>query len=196
MSDDNNPLALPTDGDDQSDGKWPGWPSAENYTVPADFKPTLDKPLPAQRCSHIKDDGEQCKRFAIRGTGINSGRPVCTVHGGQLPVVREAAQRQLEAARMRLLADADLAIDTLFELIQQGTADNVRLSAANSILDRSGITKTPETLNVVVEQRQSAADIVAEKLKQIASRVAADSKPEPEDLGEIVGEESDDDATA
>jgi hypothetical protein len=109
------------------------------------------------------------------------------VHGGHLPNVQAAASKKVEAAKLRLIEDADLAVDTLFELIKVGTADQVRLGAAKEILDRSGI-KGGVDVNVEITNNVSAADEIKKKLTLMAERMGADTKQAEEDRLEDLGE--------
>lgn len=189
---DNDPLdGIPrdpfNDGDiDTSAG--PGWtfPSAEGYEIDPDWKPTPKSPLPSQRCYYVRPDGTQCKRFALKGTGLNGTKPVCPTHGGNLPSVKAYAESLVLSARMTLIDNADLAVDTLLGLLQPGTADAVRLKAAESVLDRVGIKGAPD-FTVEVEHKVSASEEINKRLSSIATRLAP--KPEePEDLGEVIDE--------
>lgn len=178
---DDDDLDLPDD-DDKAVTQYK-FPSAEGYTVDPNWKPTLDKPLPALRCGHIKRDGTQCKRFAVRGTGLNGTKPVCMSHGGQLPVVQEAAKARIQAMRLRLIDDAGLAVDTLFDLMANASGEGIKLGAAREILDRAGL-KGPADITVEVEHKLSPADAIRDRLAGIAKRMDAG----PINLGETDGE--------
>ena len=97
---------------------------------------------------------------------------------------------------MRLIGLSDLAIDQLEDLVQNGTAEKIRLDAANSILDRNGIKGAME-INVEVQQTESAADRMKHRLEQIAARLepktTEDSAEEDGEVvdAEIVEDESD-----
>lgn len=168
------------------------WNSAETYDI-TQWKPTVAQPVPPQRCMQIKADGIQCKRFAMPGTGIgdSKGKPICKKHA-PLPVVKEAADRRVQQARMRILGMSKDATKVVEELMLYATAENVRLAAANSILDRAGL-KSAVEINVTVEHNLSPMDAINAKLAIIATH----NKPEPAedadiiDEGEITEEESD-----
>jgi hypothetical protein len=68
--------------------------------------------------------GERCKRRPILGGNV------CPVHGGSAPQVIAAARRRLEAL-------VDPAIDTLADLLEANN-ESVALQAAKDILDRTG----------------------------------------------------------
>ena len=164
-------------------------PIEQGSLTPVGWKPSMKEPIPVVQCSGITKNGaragQRCGKWAVRGT------TVCRSHGAQLPLVREAAKEVVENARLRLIGMADDAVDALEDLVAFGTQDQIRLAAAKEILDRSGVVKGQADLNVVVEHRASASELVAEKLKMMASRMAKDAEPEPEDLGEIVDEPED-----
>ena len=148
----------------------------QESNIPKGWKPTLDKPLPVVRCTGTIRNGdragERCGRWSIMG------HDKCMVHGGHLPNVQKAAQTKVEAAKLRLIEDADLAVDTLFELLKPGTADNVKLGAAKEILDRAGV-KGAIDVNVEVKHSNPSDDIL-KKLAIMRER----SAPPLEDLGE------------
>ena len=166
------------------------WPSAVGYEkVPDDWKPTLEKPLPALRCSHVRPDGTRCKKFGLRGTGMTAtnGKSMCFAHGGSLPSVKKMAEAQVMAARMKLIENVDGAVDTLLELTQPGTADQVRLGAVKEILDRAGLKGAPD-MTVEVEHTISYRDKIEKKLEEIRTK----GLPKPEEdtvIGETVDDE-------
>lgn len=81
------------------------------------------------RCSaRSKGTGEQCKQSAI------AGGTVCRFHGGGAPNVKRKAA-------LRLAALVDPAIGTLAREMVKADKSSDRQRAANSILDRSGITR-------------------------------------------------------
>jgi hypothetical protein len=104
----------------------------------------------------------------------------------------------VEGARIRLIGLSDLAIDQLEDLVQNGSAEKIRLDAANSILDRNGI-KGAIDINVEVQQVESPADRLAARLAEAAERLTA-QKEDPveavltsdEDEDEIVVAEVED----
>ena len=69
------------------------------------------------QCKHIKRSGNRCNNWAIQGAFV------CYKHGGQLPVVRQAA----EARKMVL---ANLAISVIQDLIEHAEDEGTRLRAA------------------------------------------------------------------
>lgn len=160
----------------------------QGSNIPQGWKPTLDQPLPVVRCTGTVRNGDRagqrCGRWSIQG------HDKCMVHGGNLPSVQKAAATKVEAAKLRLIEDADLAVDTLFELLKPGTADNVKLGAAKEILDRAGV-KGAIDVNVEVKHSNPSDDI----LKKLAiMRERSNPEPELEDLGESEEEEVEVDA--
>lgn len=160
----------------------------QDSSIPKGWKPTLDKPMPVVRCTGTVRNGdragERCGRWSIMG------HDKCMVHGASFPNVQAAAAKRVEAAKLRLIEDADLAVDTLFELLQGTTADNVKLGAAKEILDRAGIKGTLE-VNIEVNHANPSEGIL-KKLSIMRERAIAAAEPEVEELvdeGERVAEE-------
>jgi hypothetical protein len=120
------------------------------------------------------------------------GHDKCMVHGGHLPNVQAAAAKKVEAAKLRLLEDSDLAVDTLFELLKPGVADQVRLGAAKDILDRAAI-KGGADLTVEVNHNVNMSEEINKKLEIMRQRQLAAAKKAEEDAllvdeGEILDE--------
>lgn len=181
MSDDQDyelPIG-PEDGLSEVGEKDFKWPSAEGYKVDPNWKPTMEKPLPALRCSYTRPDGTRCKKFGLRGTGgaNTNGTSMCYFHGGALPSVKAMADAQVMAARMKLIDNAEAAVDTLLELTQPGTADQVRLGAVKEILDRAGLKGGPD-LTVEVQHTVSYKDEIQKRLEDIKARKKAMEVPE------------------
>jgi hypothetical protein len=156
------------------------FPSAEGFeTVPADWKPTPDKPVPALRCTHEREDGSRCKKFGLRGTGFNGTPAMCFVHGGSLPAVKAKAEATVLSARMRLIQSIPMALDTLLDLAENANAEAIKLKAAESILDRTGLKQALE-IQVEVTNAASPSEDILKKLAIMRERAA----PKLEDLGE------------
>lgn len=79
------------------------------------------------RCKAHRKNGDQCKRWAIRGA------TVCATHGGMAPQVRKKAAERIEASLDR----AALAIVRLME--DPETPPAVKLAAARDLLDRGNL---------------------------------------------------------
>lgn len=156
----------------------------QGLEIPMGWKPTAKEPVPVVRCSATASTtGERCQRWSLRGT------TVCRKHGGQLPTVRETAEAVVESARMELMGMADDAVDVIRDLMKAGVADQVRLKAAENVLNRTGL-KDAEEVKVEVTH-VSSADTIAKRLEAIASRMKP-KEPELEDEGEIVDEPAED----
>lgn len=162
---------------DGDDGNWKPSSNAGNNsaleqdsTIPKGWKPTLDKPLPVVRCTGTvrngEREGQRCGRWSIMG------HDKCMVHGGHLPNVQKAAASKVEAAKLRILEDSDLAVDTLFELLRPGVADQVRLGAAKDILDRAAI-KGGADMTVEVTHSVSLAGEIEKKIEIMRQRELA-----------------------
>lgn len=120
------------------------------------------------------------------------GHDKCMVHGGHLPNVQKAAASKVEAAKLRILEDSDLAVDTLFELLRPGVADQVRLGAAKDILDRAAI-KGGADMTVEVTHSVSLAGEIEKKIEIMRQRelaklaeAEAAAQAELEDQGEYL----------
>lgn len=154
--------------------------------VPVNWKPSRDKPVPVVRCSAIaKSTGKRCGRWSL------AGATVCVKHGAQLPNVKAHADAVVDAARMRLYGLAEDAVDVMEELMRPGTADQVRLKAAENVLNRAGIRDAVD-VNVEVNHNVSMADEVQKKLETMRTRIHASEESEnDEDIvdGEVVENE-------
>lgn len=82
------------------------------------------KPLVPQCSARSKRSQVQCRRYAI------AGGTVCIMHGGSAPQVKQAA-------RERLLALQNPAIDALGWLVGQREFPSATYAAARDILDRT-----------------------------------------------------------
>jgi hypothetical protein len=82
---------------------------------------------PGEKCTARRADGDPCRNFAIKGSHV------CRIHGGSTKAARvSAAQRMIE---MRLKA-----IGVVDGMLDDPSIDpNVRLRAAQIVLDRSGM---------------------------------------------------------
>lgn len=127
-----NPIAQPTEvGPPEGDQRRPVTsddvdpPVAVEIITPEELTPRGT--VHQRHCTRILENGARCKRFAIVG-GF-----VCSNHGGRHPGV-------IEAARKRLAFLIDPAIEVLFEICTSPLEpSDVRLRAANSILNRTGL---------------------------------------------------------
>lgn len=157
------------------------WASAKaRGDVPADYRKTLAEPVPVARCRSIaRSTGERCRRWGLRGTtkivpqddGTIMVGGLCQKHGGSLPNVQEHAAAVIEAARLRIIGLADMAVDVLEDLALNSTADQVRLGASRDLLDRANVKGTTE-IDVKVEHTlETAADRTRRHLEETAERL-------------------------
>lgn len=131
-----------------------------------------------RRCSATsRQTGEQCKNAPIQGG------TVCRFHGGGAPSVKRKAA-------LRLAALVDPAIATLGREMVKAEKSSDRQRAANSILDRAGITRGQSA------ELDVARALLLERL--LEARGAPRPLPAAMDADplEIVAEVVDDDAPA
>ena len=157
---------------------------------PKAWKPTVLDPFPSFRCTKIMDSGEQCKNMGIRGMLPENAK--CTNHGGKNPAVKEKARSRVDAARMKILEDAETAAEVLSSLTLAGTADNIRLKAATEILDRAGVRGGVE-IDVSGDVTVNTADEVRKRLASLAlgiedsiedAEIVEDEEPKELEQGE------------
>lgn len=93
---------------------------------------TPEMPIPLVDCGWKNRRGIQCSEPAIPGALR------CAKHGGNWldPVIR---QRLLLAAYMRLVEGAEIAVEALLDVVENGKREDARVMAAREILDRAGI---------------------------------------------------------
>lgn len=115
----------------------------------------------AQQCTATTRAGAPCRRWALRGSSV------CVVHGGHLPNVQAAAQRNVDSARDELLGLAGQAV----EVIRAGLSDpdpNTRRHYAREVLSRAVPPPRPGTqvtLEVEIGSGEpSAGQIVRDRL--------------------------------
>jgi hypothetical protein len=169
-------------------------PAEQGLEIPMGWKPTLTEPVPVVRCTaNASTTGERCKRWSLRGA------TTCRKHGAQLPSVREHAEAVVESARMRLFGLADEAVDVIEDIIQNSTQEQMKLKAAEMVLNRAGIKDAIE-ISVEVKENASLAEDIEKRLaimrerRLAAEKEAAEAEAELIDEGEIVDEPEADDA--
>lgn len=132
------------------------------------WHPTERQPFRPVRCTGVTKNGvrqgRQCPHPAILGASV------CAKHGAQLPVVRQAAIRRTEEARLRLIDSSHDAVDTLVDLMKNSGSDPVRLGAAKEVLDRAGV-RGGIDVAVEVTERQDPAAVLRAKISQVRERV-------------------------
>ena len=85
-----------------------------------------------RKCTaHSTRTKELCNRWAMRG------QTVCMMHGGKAPQALAKAQAAVELAEMRIRGLAPRAVAELEALVTGADSEQVRLQAANSLVDRS-----------------------------------------------------------
>jgi hypothetical protein len=162
----------------------------QDSIVPKGWVPTKDAPVPVVRCVEIKKDGERCGRWSVRGL------TKCASHlrgaHKNFENVADRVQATLDSARMRLLDDADLAVDTLEALMQPGTAEAIRLKSATEILDRVGI-KGGIDINVEVTDSRDPAESIRTRLERLATSTPALTATPDDDIedAEVLADDPD-----
>lgn len=115
------------------------------------------------RCqAHSKKSGEQCQRPASPGTNV------CKFHGAGAPQVKKKAA-------LRLAELVDPAIGTLQSEMENAPKSTDRLKAANSILDRAGMSRTQQI------ESADARQLLIKRLVQLKQEQSEDDLPEMED---------------
>jgi len=132
------------------------------------------EPVARTRCTaRSKGTGERCKQSAI------AGGTVCRFHGGGAPSVKRKAA-------LRLAALVDPAIATLGREMVKAEKSSDRQRAANSILDRAGITRGQSS------ELDVARALLLERLLEARSAPALPAAVAAPDPLEIVAEVVDD----
>lgn len=140
---------------------------------------TIDYPTPSAQCrGWSRHRHQRCTKWGIVGTtkaleledGTILVGGLCTFHGGRLTNVQAHAEQVVEAARIQLLGLSEQAVDALDELSAGAESEQVRLNAANSILDRNNVRGA---LEVQVEhvQGESVAERTRRRLAETAKRL-------------------------
>lgn len=141
---------------------------------------------PPTRCRHIKADGQRCLLWQ-NGRNVAG---VCRIHQ-QVDKLNDTPGMLVERARVRIKQASIAAIETLENLVESAENENVRLNAANSILDRAGVRGGVEIDQRIDVNVQSAEEILRkrlEKLQEVADRRALAEAANTEDA-EVVSEE-------
>ena len=84
-----------------------------------------------RRCTAHNRAGAPCGKFSMRG------QTVCRNHGGSSPQALAKAAAAVELAELRLRNLAPRAVAELEALVTSADSEQVRLQAANSLVDRS-----------------------------------------------------------
>jgi hypothetical protein len=92
----------------------------------------------------------------------------------------ETTRAKADAARGMLSDYANRAVQILQELAEYGDNDRIRLSAANSILDRAGVQAPQQIeLSAAPEEHQLARDEAVEIMQRIKENAQPASLPKP-----------------
>lgn len=110
------------------------------------------------RCTFMKPDGVQCRRYAI------AGGTVCTAHGGNLPAVKAKAAERIDEAKRAVLDLVPRAVERLGELMES-PSDNVALKAASEVLDRAGYVVVRRTEELKVKTGAEVDRVLADLLR-------------------------------
>jgi hypothetical protein len=101
---------------------------------------TIDQRDPRLCIGHNRA-GTLCNKYAMRGQNV------CRNHGGSSPQALAKAQAAVELAELRLRNLAPRAVAELESLVTGAESEQVRLQAANSLVDRS-VGKPTEKIQV------------------------------------------------
>jgi hypothetical protein len=134
------------------------------------FHPTMRRPFPSMQCTGVVRNGDRaglrCERRAYYGSSV------CWVHGAQLPVVREKADRIVESAQLLLRGHAEDAAMWLLDLGANSSSDAVRLKAATEVLDRAGV-RGGVDINISGEITDPA-ELLRERLRDLREKTILD----------------------
>lgn len=108
---------------------------------------------------------------------------------GNVNKYREAIQ---EAARLKLLDNSDIAVETLEQLMLPGSSEGIRLKAAEAVLDRAGIRGGFE-IQVDADITLNPSDTLRDRLTKLTKGAAAvqamkERREEQEDSDIVEGE--------
>ena len=95
-------------------------------------------------CIGHNRQGQLCRKYAMRG------QQVCKNHGGGSPQALAKAAAAVELAELRLRNLAPRAVAELETLVTSADSEQVRLQAANSLVDRS-VGKPKERVDVAAQ---------------------------------------------
>ena len=172
----NTLVGFPDDGDEEPDD---GDEAVDPLSDPDQmrerknpFKQSALTPLPAFQCTKVVD-GVRCQNWGIVGMLPDNSK--CAQHGGRQLSVKEKAAARVDAARLQILQDAGLAVETIEQLMGTGTADNIRLKAATEILDRAGIRGGVE-IDLGVNVEINSADEVRKRMAKLVLKAAEDAE--------------------
>jgi hypothetical protein len=136
-------------------------------------EPRRSKGFPnAIACHAIKKDGEPCQNPAI------AGATVCRTHGGSAGQVKRKA-------RLRLMELVDPAVATLAREMANADTSRDRQSAANSVLDRSGLGRQ----QILTVDADELREVIRERARELRQQAIAELEASGDIIeGEIVEE--------
>jgi hypothetical protein len=117
----------------------------------------------ARRCTAHRKNGDRCKHLAL------NFQRVCAFHGGK-------AKQSVQAARRRMMENADPAVKQLAKIAFDDTAPiETRLKATIAIIDRTGL--APRT-SIDLEVNPKPFEAIFEEMEMGGSRAAFRGEPE------------------
>jgi hypothetical protein len=126
------------------------------------YRPNLTEP--PGRCRYVKADGIRCLNWHA---GRLTDDQLCRTHLGSLNA--NAGTGAVERARQRVQQSAARAVDVIEQMMDTATSEQIRLRAAEQLLDRAGVRGGVEIdMNATVAQ-MPAADALAERLGKLAA---------------------------
>ena len=139
-------------------------PKEQDSVIPQGWHPTMQKPLPSVQCTANRRDGNRCEAWSVIGL------TVCLKHGSNLPNAKKAAESRKDNARLKLMNLTEDAADVIEYLMVYGTQEQIRLKAAESVLDRAGI-KGGADITIAHEHTLAPSKMLGDKLEEMAKRV-------------------------
>lgn len=143
--------------------------------------------------SYSRKGGTRCPNLAVFGTTR------CEMHGGMLASPAET-RSMIVASQMQAFALAGQAMATIADIMMNGQTEAVRLRAAETVLNRSGVIEGAE-IDLNMDKKgdsteNDARDIVMDRLKRLAQfddDEKSDDKPDEDviegSVEEVVSEE-------
>lgn len=132
------------------------------------------------RCVTIKKDGTRCWAWCVEEA--NDGR--CRAHAPGA-ALKSNMGHNIMIARVKAIEAAPMLMDNLEDMAFNAASEQVKLKATDLMLGMAGVSVTTD-INMSVDltgNTKPVAEVVAEKLQEIADRVANAEKlrkPEPE----------------
>ena len=131
---------------------------------------------PPARCRIIKSDGVRCAKWY---SGRATDDYMCPVHlGSRSPNAQTGAVAQ---ARRRAYQAAPTALAIIEQLMESAESEQVKLKAAESILDRAGIRGGVEIDAKVEVSERPADDIIRERLARLIPQALQQEQLQPQE---------------